>query len=94
MSRTAAASGRFRKKTQRHETFCTSQPPSTGPEADVRVVQPDHAPMALPRASPLKLALMRARLPGVSSAPPAPCTARARIRDVTFGASPHQSDAR
>ena len=33
------------------------------------------------------------RLPGVSSAPPTPCRARAAISTATFGASPHSSDA-
>ncbi len=34
-----------------------------------------------------------ARLPGVSSAPPTPCRARAAISTPTVGASPHSSDA-
>ena len=34
-----------------------------------------------------------ARLPGVSSAPPTPCRARAAMSTATFGASPHSSDA-
>ena len=34
-----------------------------------------------------------ARLPGVSSAPPTPCRARAAISTSAFGATPHSSDA-
>ena len=34
-----------------------------------------------------------ARLPGVSSAPPTPCSARAAISVSTFGASPHSAEA-
>ena len=35
-------------------------------------VKPDHVPIARPRSFSGKLALMRARLPGTSSAPPIP----------------------
>src|SRR5262249_42120996 len=40
-----------------------------------------------------KDALMIARLPGTSSAPPTPCTALAAISCPTPGARPHQTDA-
>jgi hypothetical protein len=34
---------------------------------------------------------MSARLPGVSSAPPTPCSIRAATRASTFGANPHST---
>jgi hypothetical protein len=57
-------------------------------------VKPDQVPIALPRSSPSNDALMMARLPGVSSAPPSPCTARATTSASRDGASPHAIDAR
>ena len=60
------------KKIQRHEAFSISQPPSRGPTAAVIAVKPDHVPMARPRCSAGNEALISARLPGVSSAPPTP----------------------
>jgi len=56
-------------------------------------VKPDQVPMARPRCSLSKKAPMIARLPGTSSAPPTPWTARAMIRKVMFGANPHASEA-
>jgi hypothetical protein len=88
-----SASGTLMKNTARHDTFSINHPPSTGPIAAVIAVNPDHVPIALPRLSSLNEALMIARLPGTRSAPPAPCTARAIISWLTFGASPHQIDA-
>src|SRR5438105_12120707 len=47
---TAAASGRFRKKTARQLTWSMNQPPATGPSADVIAVNPDQIPIAPPRS--------------------------------------------
>src|SRR5712692_486540 len=69
MNKTTAAIGMLIKKTQRQEAYCTSQPPSTGPRAEVMAVKPDQVPMARPRCSLSKKAPMIARLPGTSSAP-------------------------
>ena len=54
---------------------------------------PDQAPIALPRSSGRKEACRMARLPGVSSAAPTPCSARAPIRTGAFGAMPHRPEA-
>jgi len=89
---TAAAIGRLMKKTQRQERCWTSHPPRTGPIAAVIPVKPDHVPIALPRWSAGNAALMIARLPGTSMAPPTPCKARAAIRCRISGAKPHQAD--
>jgi len=61
------------------EWLSTSHPPNTGPKAAVIAVKPDQVPMARPRWSSLNEALIMARLPGTSSAPPTPCTARAMM---------------
>ena len=49
--------------------------------------------MALPRTSSANDALMIARLPGTSSAPPMPCTARATISSSMLEARPHHTEA-
>ena len=64
-----------------------------GPIAVPTPAYPDHAPMALPRSSGRNTASRMARLPGVSSAAPTPCSARARIRNVAPGATAHSRDA-
>ena len=96
MATTAAATGRLMKNTRRHDTALIpiSHPPRKGPTAVARPPSPDQAPIALERSSATKEACKMARLPGVSSAAPAPCRARARISVVASGASPHSSDAR
>ena len=71
-NRTTSPSGRLMKNTHLHEPCSVNHPPSTGPMAAVIDVKPDHVPMARPRCSWEKLALIRARLPGTSSAPPIP----------------------
>jgi hypothetical protein len=38
-------------------------------------------------------ASIKARLPGINSAPPIPCTSRARIKTLPLGARPQPSDA-
>ncbi len=61
--------------------------------APVIAVKLDHVPMARPRLSSSKEALMIARLPGTSSAPPTPCNARAMMSCSMLAADPHQIDA-
>ena len=93
MASTATASGRLMKNTSRHDTAPISHPPRNGPIAVATPPSPDHAPIAADRSSSAKDACKIARLPGVSSAPPTPCRARAAISTPTFGASPHSSEA-
>ncbi len=81
------------RNTQRHEATSTSHPPSSGPIAVATPPRPDQAPMARARSSVANDACRIARLPGVSSAAPTPCTARAAMRVSTFGAIPHSSEA-
>lgn len=88
-----SASGMFSRKTQRQPGPSTSQPPRNGPTAPPMPPKPDHRPTAFARSSGWKEAWMSAREPGVSSAPPMPCRARAAISTPAFGASPHSSEA-
>ena len=67
------------KNTHRHDRLVTSQPPNTGPMAAVIAVNPDHVPIARPRSSSEKDALMIARLAGTIIAPPMPWNALAMI---------------
>ena len=95
MATTNAASGRLMANTSRQPcgTALISNPPRSGPAAVATPPSPDQAPIAAPRSSSAKDACKIARLPGVSSAPPTPCRARAAMSTATFGASPHSSDA-
>ncbi|CAM5711546.1 hypothetical protein SMICM304S_03398 [Streptomyces microflavus] len=88
-----AASGRFSRNTHRQPGPSTSHPPTNGPTAAPTPPNPDQSPTARARSSGWKLAWMSARDPGVSSAPPTPCRARAAMRTPAFGAIPQRSEA-
>src|SRR6266702_1889472 len=77
----------------RHDTSCTSHPPRNGPIAVATPPRPDQAPTAAARSSWANAEEMIARLPGVNSAPPMPCKARAAISVSTLGDIAHSSDA-
>ena len=81
------------KNTSRHVRAPTSKPPTNGPIAPKRPPKPAHAPMAGLRSWGRNVASMMARLAGVSSALPTPCTARARTSTRAFGAAPHTIEA-
>src|SRR6516164_4541316 len=93
MATTATAIGRLMKNTSRQDTALISHPPRNGPMAVATPPKPDHAPIAAERSSWAKDACNMDRLPGVSSAPPTPCRARAAISTPAVGASPHSSEA-
>ena len=86
---TIAATGTLMRKAQRHPGPSTSHPPTNGPIAPATPPSPDHAPTALARSLLRKLAWRIARLPGVSSAAPTPCSTRAADEhlDVRRGAA-------
>ena len=90
----SAASGRLIRKIQRHDAWSTSSPPTSGPSAAAMPPSPDQAPIARLRSSERNAPWIIARLPGVSSAPPMPCSTRAAISTSAFGASPHSREAR
>src|SRR6202167_5420324 len=81
------------KNTHRQEPCSINHPPRTGPTAAVMEVNPDQVPMARPRSSSEKLALISARLPGTSNAPPTPCTPLAIISHRISGEQPHKAEA-
>src|SRR5580658_9809137 len=81
------------KNTHRQEPCWVNHPPSTGPTAAVMEVNPDQVPIARPRSSSEKLALISARLPGTSNAPPTPCTPLATISHRISGEQPHKAEA-
>jgi len=56
--------------------------------------RPDQAPMARARSSGVNDASRMARLPGVSSAAPTPCSTLVMMRTTALGASPHAAEAR
>ena len=93
MATTSTATGKLMKNTSRQDTASISHPPRNGPNAVATPPSPDHAPIAAIRSSSANEACRMARLPGVSSAPPTPCSARAAIRTPMPGATPHSSDA-
>ncbi len=66
------ASGTFRRKIARHDTWSTKKPPSTGPMAEVSAPAPAHIPIARLRSCWSKVAPSIARLAGMSSAAPIP----------------------
>src|SRR3712207_7258517 len=65
------------RKALRQETSSTSQPPKTGPTAIAVALSAPQAPMAFALSFPSNDAPRIASDAGTSSAPPAPCTARA-----------------
>ena len=81
------------RKTHRQEATWISQPPTNGPTAVATPPSPDHAPIARARSCGANVAWIIARLPGVSSAPPTPCRARAAMSSGAVGASPQSSEA-
>jgi hypothetical protein len=93
IAKMTSATGMLARKIQRHDSVSISQPPRTGPAAAVSAEKADHRPIARLRTSVGNEALISARLPGMRSAPPRPCSARAAIRWPMVGANPHQSDA-
>src|ERR1700716_3697478 len=73
----AAAIGTLRRKIVRHPTVSTTHPPRMGPKAPARAPAAAQVPIARPRASPVNAPPRMARLLGMSSAAPSPCSARA-----------------
>jgi hypothetical protein len=89
---TTPAIGRLITKISRHDTAATSQPPMNGPTAVPTPLDPDQAPMALPRSPGRRTASRMARLPGVRRAAPTPCNARVPIRNPEVGAMALSTD--
>jgi hypothetical protein len=93
MTTTARASGTFSQNTDRQPNSSTIHPPTSGPAPVVMPEKPDQTPIAFPRSSGSIDEEMIARLPGVSSAPPMPCSARAATSTSMDGAAAQSKDA-
>ena len=83
-----AATGRFRKKIARQDTYSVSAPPTTGPIASASADTPAQVPIALPRSSGGKVTVMIESVAGIMNAAPTPWTARPAISQPWSGASP------
>ena len=79
-------------KIQRQETNSISSPPPSGPTTNAIPVHAVHEPIAPPRSSPGKTAVISARLDGTSSAPAIPWSARATISNTSLGAIAHSAE--
>ena len=73
------ATGRFRKKIARQDTYSVSAPPTTGPIASASADTPAQVPIALPRSSGGKVTVMIESVAGIMNAAPTPWTARPAI---------------
>ena len=89
-----AATGTLIRKIDRQLPASSSHPPRKGAIAEDTPLNPAHVPIARVRSPGWKAASMIARLAGVISAPPIPCTARAAMSHPMPGAAAHSTDAR
>ncbi len=88
----SSAIGTLTRNASRHDHSCTSTPPSSGPTAPAIPPSPDHAPIARARSARTNDDWMIASAPGVSSAPPMPCSTRAATSISVDHASPHSTE--
>ena len=84
-----ATRGGLMRKIARQEAAETSHPPASGPMTKAMPVQAVQAPMAAPRSSPLKVAVIVASAAGGEDGPGDPCSARAAIRVSPLQARAH-----
>jgi hypothetical protein len=89
----ASPIGTLTQKIHAHAVPSAIAPPTSGPPSVARPVTLKKIPSADARRSGGNAALTIARASGMTSAPPAPWTARAAISQPAFGASPHAADA-
>ena len=89
----ASPIGTLSQKIQCQSMPSMTAPPTTGPAATARPAMPPHSPIAMPRFSAGKASLISVSVNGMTTAAPAPCTARAAISAVTLGESAAAADA-
>jgi len=87
------AKGTLSRNTSRQLTASTITPPRNGPTRPEMPASDDQRPIARARSWCRNEDWMSARLPGVSSAPPMPCSARAATSCSMFWATPQISEA-
>src|SRR6266851_5412600 len=85
--------GTLIRKIHRQLPAASSHPPTKGAIAADTPLNPAHVPIARVRSPGWKAASMIARLAGVISAPPIPCTARAAMSQPMPGAAAHSTGA-
>jgi hypothetical protein len=86
--------GTLIRKIHRQLPASSSHPPTKGAIAADTPLNPAHVPMACVRSPGWRVASIMARLAGVISAPPIPCTARAAMSQPMPGAAAHATEAR
>ena len=74
--------GTFTRKTEPHQKWLSSQPPTMGPIAMPRPETPAQMPIARPRSSAGKTLVRIDSVEGMISAPPMPMSARVAINAV------------
>ena len=92
-SNVTAIRGALTRKIHRQPARVTSSPPASGPAIAAIPPHAVHEPMAAPRSSSAKVAMITASAAGVSRAPITPCTARAMISVTPLGATAHNNEA-
>jgi hypothetical protein len=88
-----AATGTLIRKIHRQLPASSSHPPTKGATAADTPLNPAHVPIACVRSPGRKAASMIARLAGVISAPPMPCSVRAAMSQPMPGVAAHSTDA-
>ncbi len=88
----STSNGTLMAKIQRHEALSTICPPTSGPSTAPMPAQAVQAPIARARWSPGKVFTITASAAGVSSAPAAPCRARAATSTSMVGAAAHNTE--
>ena len=85
--------GTLIQKIQCQEMPCTTAPPTSGPIATAAPEMPDQTPSAIPRRSAGNASASSVSVSGVTSAAPAPWTARASTSMPVVGASAAPAEA-
>jgi hypothetical protein len=93
MASAASPIGTLTKKIHSQPNPVVSAPPTSGPIDTARPAVAPKAPKAIPRSRPVKADPIRARFVANITAPPAPWTARASMRNRGVVARPHANDA-
>src|SRR5215213_9790729 len=89
----SSATGTLSQKIHGQETPSTTAPPTSGPHRAARPVTLLKTPIAQPRRAGGNAAPSSASASGITSAAPAPWTARPAISQSTSGASAHPAEA-
>jgi hypothetical protein len=89
----STAIGTFSQKIHSQASPSVTAPPTSGPPTTASPVTPVKSPIARPSRSRGYAAVSSAIASGITSAAPAPCTARAAISHSIPGATAHAADA-